>query len=286
MLFIDTILLFEENDMAEFQVYETHNLSNSLLPFIYHTDFVRTGPGLRINWHENIEFLFCTSGNGYIQCGSEIYPFSPNDLFVVNADTLHTIGGSDRVTYQCLIVDNSFFTDNGIPISDLFFQNIIRDPQLTELFIAVSKAYGSFNPKEYCSTLAIRSAVLSFLLLLCQNYTTVRPSSAATNPAVKEAIVYIRSNLTAHISLDHLSAHTGLSKYHLSRQFKIATGNTIIDYINLTRCTEAKGLIENGSSISAAALACGFENLSYFTRTYKKFLGELPSASAHKRNRT
>ena len=270
--------------MTEFQVYETHNLSKSLLPFIYHADFVRVGPGHRINWHENIEFLFCTGGDGYIQCGTERYPFTPNDLFVVNADTLHTIGSSDRVTYQCLIVDNSFFTNNGVPVADLFFQNIIQDSQLTDLFIAVSKAYDNFNPKEYCSTLAIRSAVLNFLLLLCQNHTTARPSSAAADPAVKEAIVYIRTNLTSHISLDLLSAHTGLSKYHLSRQFKSATGKTIIEYINLTRCTEAKRLIKNGSTISAAALACGFENLSYFSRTYKKLLGELPSTVSGKRS--
>ena len=30
-------------------------------------------------------------------------------------------------------------------------------------------------------------------------------------------------------------------------------------------------------SISAAALSCGFENLSYFSRIYKRMIGKLPS---------
>lgn len=269
--------------MAEFQVYETHNLSKSLLPFIYHADFVRVGPGLRVNWHENIEFLFCTGGSGYIQCGAEKHPFSPNDLFVVNADTLHTIGSQHSVTYQCLIVDRSFFENNGIPVGNLYFQNLIHNTEISNQFCAIADAYRNFDSKDFCSTVRIRSAVLAFILLLCQQYTTACPSeSSPADSAIKQVIVYIRKHITQTITLDALAKETGFSKYHLSRQFKLATGVTIIEHINLARCNEAKRMIEKGSSVSAAALSCGFENLSYFTRTYKKYMGALPSSALNK----
>lgn len=264
--------------MAELHVYETHNISDSPLPFIYHPAFLRIGPSSRINWHENIEFLFCTEGEGYIQCGAERYPFCQNDLFVVNADTLHTIGSQNAVTYQCLIVDRSFFESNALPVTTLYFQNRIRDPQIAQLFTDIADTYRSFDPADFCASAKIRCAVLKFILLLCQNYTTTRPALPSADTAVKEVIVYIRNNLKSPITLDLLSAHTGISKYHLSRQFKLATGKTIIEYMNLTRCKEAKHLIESGYTVSSAALACGFENLSYFSRTYKKLLGNLPSA--------
>ena len=266
--------------MTEHHIYETHNIANPLLPFIYHPDILRVGPSTRINWHENIEFLFCTNGEGYIQCGMETYPFLPNDLFVVNADTLHTIGSKRNVTYQCLIVDRSFFESNGIPVSSLYFQNTIHNSQVSALFCEITKAYRCFDCTDFRSTVQIRSAVLNFILLLCRLYTKEHPSvSPTTDTAVKEVIIYIRKHIKDTITLDVLSVHTGLSKYHLSRQFKLATGMTIIQYINLTRCTDAKHLIENGASVSTAAFSCGFENLSYFSRTYKKHLGEVPSSN-------
>ena len=45
----------------------------------------------------------------------------------------------------------------------------------------------------------------------------------------------------------------------------------------MMRCKESKRLIKEGMSVSAAALSCGFENMSYFTKTYKKYMGALPS---------
>ena len=63
----------------------------------------------------------------------------------------------------------------------------------------------------------------------------------------------------------------------MSRDFKKYTGNTVFEYINISRCKTAATLIASGMSVSAAANECGFENLSYFSRTYKKYMGKLPS---------
>lgn len=269
--------------MNDQYIYETHNIKNPLLPFIFHPLLIRNGPARRINWHENIEILYCTEGSGYVQCGTEQTPFSTGDLFVVNADTLHSIGSNHSVSYQCLIVDRSFFLENGIPIDQFNFQNRIQDVHFAQLFNSVASAYAQYDPESVLSAAKIRLAVFSFVFLLCQKYAITRTGSVApTDPYIKMVIIYIRNHFKNSITLDILAAHTGLSKYHLSRQFKAATGKTVIEYINLTRCLEAKRLIENGSTVSAAAFSCGYDNLSYFSRTYKKHLGELPSTVTQK----
>ena len=280
--FFSTILLLE-NIMSEQYIYETHNIKPPLLPFIFHPLLTRSGPARRINWHENIEILFCTNGDGFVQCGPEQISFSKGDLFIVNADTLHSIGSISSVSYQCLIIDRSFFLENGIPIDRFCFQNRIQDTQMAQFFANIAADYAMYDPGAELSTANIRFAVLSFILRLCQKYASAKSASITpTDSRVKMAIIYIRNHLRQSISLDDLSAHTGLSKYHLSRQFKAATGETIIEFLNLTRCMEAKRLIENGASVSSAALSCGFDNLSYFSRTYKKYLGELPSSVVRK----
>jgi len=269
--------------VSEFYIYETHPIKDPLLPFIFHPKFVRTLPARRINWHENIEFLYCTEGSGYVQYGPEQIPFSQGDLTVVNADTLHCVGSDSVVTYQCLIVDRSFFLDNGIPVTDLTFQKLIRDPIMAQIFADVAQAFENYDPNQFLTIVEIRHCVLAFIRQLCRCYCTKR-NAVTEHPDhfVKQTIVYIRNHLAQPITLDLLAAHTGLSKYHLSRQFKNATGKTIIEYVNLARCLEAKHQIENGATVSAAALSCGYENLSYFSRTYKKLLGELPSDAIRK----
>ena len=54
--------------------YESHNLEDQALPFIYKERTVRpTGrPRASSNWHENIEILQAIEGNGYLNVRFEI----------------------------------------------------------------------------------------------------------------------------------------------------------------------------------------------------------------------
>jgi len=59
--------------------------------------------------------------------------------------------------------------------------------------------------------------------------------------------------------------------------FKQCTNVSIFEFLNSHRCSEAKKLLRQEHTVSEAAFACGFENLSYFSRTYKKYIGVLPN---------
>ena len=87
----------------------------------------------------------------------------------------------------------------------------------------------------------------------------------------------MKANYTGSVTLQEVADHVGISKYYLSREFKEFTGATIFDTLNMNRCTEARRRMEAGASVSEAALSCGYENLSYFTRVFKKHMGDLPS---------
>lgn len=260
-------------------VYETHSMNNPLLPFIFHRSFKVTQRNSLPNWHENIELLYCIGGKGYIRCGMDSYDFSTGDIFTVNANTPHCVCSEGSVRYCCLIIDNTFCTDNGIPISTLQFQNSIRDPELNALFESVKTAFESYDENAVWAIADIRYAVLGLLRGLCKGY--ILPESqkitSSANEHVKNALTYIRKNISEPISLDGVADYVGVSKYHLSREFKAFTGKTIVQTINILRCIEAKRLIEGGMRVSTAAASCGFENMSYFSRTFKKLFHTLPS---------
>ncbi|MEG2570295.1 MAG: AraC family transcriptional regulator, partial [Clostridia bacterium] len=91
-------------------------------------------------------------------------------------------------------------------------------------------------------------------------------------------VAYINKNFAHALTIEDISASVGFSKYYLCRMFKELTGQTVFEYLNFVRCVRAKLLLGTGEyNVSQVAELCGFSNLSYFTKQYKRNVGTLPS---------
>lgn len=256
--------------------YEIREISNNVLPFIFHK-YQRCYKGeFRSNWHEDLELLQCTEGSGFIRYDSEQLAFTPGRLIVVNTNVMHNVGSTGNVICRCLIIDNSFFAANGIPISNLYFQEIITDSRLLALMEAIAESYDHLDSQDYRSALTIRTNIQNLVQLLCQEFTISKPNVAASG-YVKKAILYMTQNMTKQLSLDDIANAVGITKYYLSRQFKQFTGKTVIQTLNGIRCAQARQLIRDGMSVSSAAKASGFLSLPYFSSVFKKQFKKLPS---------
>lgn len=261
--------------------YETHQWADPLLPLIFHTNVVvweNSAP----NWHENVEFLLCLSGEGYVKCDTETLDFTPGALVVVNSGVLHSVHSQSEVTYHCLIIGNTFCKESGLDMTEIRLQDSLQDAGITALFSAAADAIRSHKECPQLYTAArVRCALLALLAELCQHHTAAdNTQNAPVSPSVdwvKNTILYIKNHLSDKLTLDAIARHVGISKYHLSREFKDLTGQTVFEMVNLIRCKEARRLIVSGASVSEAASACGFENASYFSRCFKNLFGVLPS---------
>ena len=78
------------------------------------------------------------------------------------------------------------------------------------------------------------------------------------------------------LSLDHLSERFFISKSHLNRMFKKATGTTAWDYIVVKRLLMARSLLSEGMVPTDVYLKCGFRDYTTFFRAYKKHFGSTP----------
>lgn len=74
------------------------------------------------------------------------------------------------------------------------------------------------------------------------------------------------------------AALVNLSTAAFCRYFKKSTSLTFTDYVNKYRINQAKKLLLMDKNVTEACYDTGFENLSHFNRTFKKFAGENPSA--------
>ena len=94
---------------------------------------------------------------------------------------------------------------------------------------------------------------------------------------MKLILKYLENHYMERITIADISAEVGLSQSHFMKYFKNTMGTSFIEYLNEYRLTMASRLlISSESSILAIAEEVGYENLSYFNRTFKKRFGMTP----------
>ena len=274
------------NDYAIFRrcvllKYEIHSLMGKKMPFIIHKTTLNSGILTPGNWHKNPEFLLFTDGSGYVVLNDERVFAKKGDIVVINSNCFHNIITDSSVTYYCLIVDMGFFEENDISATS--FKNLFNDKKA---YLLYSSIIDTFENPSSLQTPKIRKGVLDLLIYVCEEYyldLNTAQSYAKTIEHIKLAVSYINDNFCDKISIDEIAAFSGYSRSHLSREFKKVTGFSIVDYINNCRCDKARGLIASGKySVFEAASLCGFDDASYFAKTYKKLLGHPPSAKIKK----
>jgi AraC family transcriptional regulator len=96
---------------------------------------------------------------------------------------------------------------------------------------------------------------------------------------VERAIWYIESHSTREISLDDIASAAGVSRYHLSRAFALATGCSIMRYLRGRRLSEAARRLAAGApDILALALDAGYGSHEAFTRAFGDQFGVTPES--------
>jgi len=266
-----------ESWLENVMVYEKHDLNSRLLPFIYHFDVMQAGRRDYTHWHENIEILCFTEGRGRVICDYRRTDVAAGDIFVINSEELHMIESDNIVSYHCFIVDTDFCIENGIKTQNVRFESKINDPVVLQKYAELVYAY---NNKDEFRDAGIRLAALGLLLSIAKKHVASEGIDSQTRSHVqniKQAIKYIKENFQKNINIDGISEAAGLSRAYFSREFKELTGFTITNYVNLVRCQNACKLLRSGKyRVNEAAAECGFDNLSYFAKTYKKTMGILP----------
>ena len=257
--------------------YEIHDMNDPLLPFRFRPFMDVTRRRSLPNWHEETELLYSFEGIGKVHLGGESVLFQKGDVVVVNTRTPHFVESDQTVRYCCLIVKNSFLTENGIDPAVLRFDTLIHAPEVQGVMEQIRIAFRDYENARFDSVLQIRSAVLSLFCLLCQRYANPLENREKSDESVNLALTYLHGHFRESLTLDQIAAHAGVSKFHLAREFKRSTGHTIMNTVTLLRLHEARDLIEKGSRVSDAAHSCGFSNLSYFSRSFQKQFHVLPS---------
>ena len=94
---------------------------------------------------------------------------------------------------------------------------------------------------------------------------------------LKRVLDIIETSYDQCLTLDTLAKEAGMNSKYFCRFFHEMTHRTPIDYLNWYRIEQACfRLATSNESITEVALSCGFNDISYFIKTFKKYKGITP----------
>lgn len=229
------------------------------------------------NWHDNLEIQFCAEGAGYVLMDTIKHPLDAKHIAVINSNVIHHTNTENTVVYDCLIIDTAFCRQMDIDTSFIRFTPSVTSDVFLKLYERLKSIY--INTQDVCRTAKLNEIIIKMLIYLRENHNLKDDGNkigANSFETIKKAIRYIRENYNQKLSLERISKNIYIDKYTLSREFKKLTNQTVIQYINSYRCKKARDYISGGTSVSDAARMCGFTNMSFFTKTFKKYIGCMP----------
>ncbi|MBQ8352126.1 MAG: helix-turn-helix transcriptional regulator [Clostridia bacterium] len=265
--------------------YEEYSRFPDGMPFVCMPRLQRSAihASREANWHENLEIQLCEEGAGSVLLDGRRVPFARGETVVVNAGVIHHTGTEGELCYSCLIMDHAFCREAGIDPATLCFETHFASEEMVELFHQIEQT--DREKDSPCRVARLRLLALSLLILLREEHTLsigAGTPDTAMHQNVKGAIQYIRAHMQEKLSLAEIAQALYVNKYVLARQFKAVTRQTVVSYLNSYRCQTAYSLLQNGATVAEAAHACGFTNLPFFAKTFRRYIGVLPSACRKK----
>ena len=102
--------------------------------------------------------------------------------------------------------------------------------------------------------------------------------SHSKEPDLEPALYYVEQNYRSKVPAEDVAKLCGMSAFRFSRLFKETYGIAFRDYVVRYRLREAYRMIKTGhTSVTEAAYANGFNDVGYFSRTFKHHFSICPS---------
>ena len=225
-----------------------NNIDNNLL-YISKTEI---GDDFKTNYHShpNVEIILIIKGEGSIISKEKKYSIKEKDLFIINTYMDHYEISKNSCQFMAIGIDkfNAYLKDDFNKKILHFSLNDINDDVITNCFLSILSIIKRHINVNFNS---VAKSKYSFL--------------------VANAIDIIENNYYSNITLNDLSKRLSVAKSTLEHQFKKETGYSIIEFKINCQLEEACNLLKiTNMQISDIAMEAGFNNVSYFSKIFKK----------------
>jgi len=244
------------------------------------------------HYHPEIELIFVCKGSGKRQIGSSISYFSDGDLVLIGSNLPH-----------CGLTNENTHNDYEMVIQfkpDFLGENIWNIPEMHRIIALIEKSkagivFGELVKKAIgkdivemheASPLDKLCRFLKILeeLAVTQDYRILNAgkyylqTQIEDNERINIIFNYVKDHFREAITLEEVADLAHMKVPSFCRYFKKITNKTFTRFVNEYRITHAlKLLAERPLSITEVCFESGFNNFSYFNKTFKEYIQKSPS---------
>ena len=252
--------------------------------------------------HEFIEIVYIISGQAIHKVAGKTYNVKRGDLFIVNSGTAHAFFEDNSsqepfVAYDLMFTPEFFGSEEAGNFGERFnkyymFYSLFGGEKALPPFFSVTgsiySAFGELFNKIYLEhrgrekgyTEIIRAYLLQLIITIFRldEERMSRSGNTRNSQAIDYITNYIKENYNSHISVAELAKMVYLSPDYLGKIFRKSTGVTISMMIQKVRIEKVcHYLATTEYTVAKIADLCGFDDMNFFYKTFKKHMGLLPN---------
>lgn len=248
------------------------------------------------HWHNDFELIYLESGHFEFFIGNDTFILNRGEAVFINSKVIHQIKSVNNETtiYYCYTFSPELISESMqsliackyiIPLMNnynypyyIFHNNIPWEKDCLTNIHELNKAASSknmlreFKVKHYLQSVFI--SMIENISYICDKTDT---NVVNENYEAMKIIIYIQEHYSESISLSDLTHAANISKSSCNRLFRKILKTTPFQYILDFRINESMQLLNNSTkSISEIAFSCGFNDVSYYCKVFRKCNGISP----------
>ncbi|MFR4350624.1 MAG: AraC family transcriptional regulator [Roseburia sp.] len=255
----------------------------------YHVELTHPRYQMPYHWHTECELIRVLKGSFPLTVGSQLYRMNAGDIVFIQDGMLHG-GMPENCVYECIVFDMKLLLKErhicqkqieAIMNHELLLNQLL--PGHNSSIAQIAAALFSAMPEKYPGyEFTVLGTLYQLIgMILKENLYSLRSAHeqqiSYRLKQLKQVLRYIEDHYAEDVSLDDLASIAGMNPKYFCRFFRQITLRTPIDYLNYYRIECAREqLAATDASITEVALGCGFNDISYFTKTFKKYMGLTP----------
>ena len=288
--------MFKINNTLSTDIRGKYSFTSATEDFLVEVHYVDLNQRfIQWHWHDAFEAGLIVKGSVEINVESEKYTLREGDGYILKSEILHSItplDGNENTLYVVLFHPKIIGGSESCIIWKKYLIPLANDPSLKivpvtknipweiEARSLIINTWRNMTEKDPGYEFLVRNDLSKLIYLCYLNSTTVSTLSEKEQrdaDRLRIMLDYIQEHFDEELTTAKIAQSAMISESECQRCFKRLIQNSPIRYLRKVRLQKsAEMLADKTLKISDIALKCGFQDMSYYSNSFKRMYGRTP----------
>lgn len=246
------------------------------------------------HWHEEFEYALDFQKETVFLVENMRVRLLPGDGIFINSGVLHSVARSGKGKFHSAVFHSRLISGNR---DSIFWENLVKPllsdsalryvvlrrevPWQCQALSCFQSAWNAVEDEREDYENFVRYQLTAALGLLSRNCPVITQSLSRQELVdagrIRAMLEYISANFPYELTVEEIAASVNISPSACLRCFRQLMNTTPMQYVKNLRLEKAAVMLKTTrKTAKEAALDCGFNDVSYFTKAFREKMGVTP----------